>query len=228
MSAEPVNALVHYQWESGLPHYRSPGAPRTVEDLRALVGELKAGNTRQCIVRMVSNHLMIFFEQMTADDMRDYAHTIVNVILDRDGFSAFNRVKLRAIEGIITPMVKVMDMTALLLKEGKQTPAVLVHMFDCVKAFMEPFDAEMPAIYKELKRIALSRGVCAEERMRAATLSPKLIINALKSCLEVCSELEERVEVIRDPENDVALRELRDIEAEVVASLRPGNRRLGK
>jgi hypothetical protein len=179
-----------------------PPRPRidTAEELRAVLGRLERGELTAHLVAAAGDHLIDFFRQIAPDDFRTLAETLIRIVLYGElppqsgpgGWSEVPapRVQIRAVQALVKPMLKVLELLPKLERlQGDPSP-VLAHLLECLYAFMAPLgDGRMAQVAAHLLRLGRESG-SADTAVRAASAAAELTVAAMTTVVNARLGLE--------------------------------------
>lgn len=209
-----------------------PVTVRSETDLQRVLKDLDAGQLRAANVEAAARHITCYFGSMKPEDFRKLGELFLEIVLfdelskeRRDRFFQVPsvRVRLRAVQGILKPILEVLRLVPLLQKkhasETQELRNLLDHLCRCQYAFLSVFEGEtMERVSAKLFQLA--QGTCADTALRAARTALSMISTALKALMETAAEIDksERKQVT-DKRLAQVERELKQINARVAKKL---------
>ncbi|MDD4888352.1 MAG: hypothetical protein PHU85_00345 [Phycisphaerae bacterium] len=176
-----------------------PPRPRveTAQDLERVLAKLTAGELSAHNVAAAGAHLLDFFGALEPERFRQLGEHLRAIVLEGDAYwRAKNkvppredaipapRVRIRAVESILKPMLRVLQLAPEMARHRGAPAPLLAHLYRCVLAFVGVFGGGvMGQIADELMALATS-GRSTDTNVRAAASATGLVVLAMETGLK--------------------------------------------
>lgn len=168
-------------------------AIRTAQDLERVLDNLSAGELASNNVAAVEHHLMSFFGALDPEAFRRLGEQLRAVVLNSEAFwqaktqsllgAPAARVKIRAVQGLIKPLVRILKLAPEIEKQRGEPGPLLAHLYRCVVAFLGPMgDDTMAKLADALVKLALE-GKSVENNVRAIATATDLVLMTMETAI---------------------------------------------
>ena len=233
---QAAEQLARQQGYSG--PFPPPPLPRVenIDELREVLARMDRGELSANVVRAATSHIMSFFRALEPARFQTVAETLIAIVLFEDEDLPAHikpwvlrhkieypapRVRIRALQGVLKPMLKMLEMLPKLMRQRGTPSESVAHLLKCIYAFMHPFrDGVMERVANKMLDMAIDPTTSAENAVRAGAAAAELVTGTLGTILSARLGVERAAEECDDELIERIRAEFEGMCAEVDAGVR--------